>query len=141
MRRHGVILAAATIAICASGTPDIRAQTMSYADAVTKLAGDCGGDIRKLCKGLNLGGGRIADCLQRNSASVSPGCKGSLSNVFQSISRREEAQTAYRQVCRRDMARYCSGVVGDGFVLACLANKEPRVSRNCNQAITDAGWR
>ena len=40
-----------------------KSQTLSYADAVTKLADDCGADIRKLCKGLNLGGGRIADSL------------------------------------------------------------------------------
>lgn len=116
------------------------AQTLSYADAVTKLADDCGTDIQKLCKGLNLGGGRIATCLQQNSAKVSPACKGTLSTVFQSIDQRQRAQMSYEQVCRRDMTKSCSGVKGDGFVLACLMTKK-RVSAECKQVITDAGWR
>lgn len=117
------------------------AQTLSYADAVTKLASDCGTDIQKLCKGLNLGSGRIADCLQQNAAKVSPSCKASLGTVFQSITTREQAQTAYERVCQRDMSKSCNGIKGDGFVLACLIKKQPRVSDECNQTITNAGWR
>jgi hypothetical protein len=116
-------------------------QTLSYADAVTKLAGDCGADIQKLCKGLNLGNGRIADCLQQNAAKVSPTCKASLTAVFQFITQREHAQVSYEQVCQRDMSKSCSGIKGDGFVLACLIKKEGRVGKACNQVITDAGWR
>ena len=102
------------------GRPEQALRPASYADAVTKLADDCGKDIQKLCKGLNLGGGRIADCLQQNADKVSPSCKASLATVFQSITQREHAQTAYRQVCQRDMSKSCSGIKGDGFVLACL---------------------
>jgi hypothetical protein len=140
MLKSGILIAAVALASL-SFVETASAQTLSYADAVTKLAEDCGSDIQKLCKGLNLGGGRIADCLQQNAAKVSPSCKGSLSNVFQSIRQREQAQASYRQVCQRDMSKSCSGVKGDGFVLACLVKKEPRVGKECNQVITDAGWR
>jgi len=140
MFKRGILTAALTLATLtfAGNAP---AQTLSYADAVTKLAADCGTDIQKLCKGLNLGSGRIADCLQQNAAKVSPACKGSLTSVFQSITQREHAQTAYERVCQRDMSKSCSGIKGDGFVLACLVKKEKRVSKECNQVITDAGWR
>ena len=84
---------------------------------------------------------RIADCLQQNASKVSANCKGSLSTVFQSISQREHAQASYEQVCQRDMLKSCSSIKGDGFILACLLKKEKRVSRDCNQVITDAGWR
>lgn len=138
--RRGILI---TVVACVSMglAGETSAQTMSYADAVTKLASDCGADIQKLCKGLNLGNGRIADCLQQNAAQVSPSCKASLSTVFQSITQREQAQTAYERVCQRDMSKSCSGIKGDGFVLACLIKKQPRVSDECNQAITNAGWR
>ncbi|CAN7540931.1 hypothetical protein LJR098_005099 [Rhizobium sp. LjRoot98] len=116
------------------------AQTLSYADAVTKLADDCGSDIKKLCRGLNLGSGRIAACLQQNSDRVSPTCKGTIADVFQSITKREHAQTSYEKVCQRDMIKSCGGVEGDGFILNCLIKKK-RVSEECSQVLTDAGWR
>ena len=139
LKRRLLLAAVACMPMIFAAT--VSAQTLSYADAVTQLADDCGKDIQKLCKGLNLGGGRIADCLQQNADKVSPACKASLATVFQSITQREHAQTAYRQVCQRDMSKSCSGIKGDGFVLACLVKKEPRVSKECNQVITDAGWR
>jgi hypothetical protein len=140
MLKRQIILVAVAFASIGLITP-ASAQTLSYADAVTKLASECGSDIQKLCKGLNLGSGRIADCLQQNAAKVSPTCKASLATVFQSITQREHAQMSYEQVCMRDMSKRCSGIKGDGFVLACLVKKEPRVGKECNQVITDAGWR
>jgi hypothetical protein len=140
MLKHGILMAAVALAsISFVGT--VSAQTLSCTDAVTRLAGDCGADIQKLCKGLNFGSGRIADCLQQNAAKVSPGCKGTLTTAFQLITRREHAQASYEQVCQRDMSKSCSGIKGDGFVLACRVKKEGRVSKECNQVITDAGWR
>jgi hypothetical protein len=118
-----------------------RAETISYADAVTTLGQDCGSDIKKLCSGLNLGNGRIADCLQKNAAKVSPVCTSSLANVITSIKQRQDAQTAYYQICKRNMATTCKGVKGDGNMLSCLIKANRIVGDKCNQAITDAGWR
>ncbi len=132
---------AAVVLVALSSAANANAQTLSYADAVTKLAQDCGSDIKKLCAGLNLGNGRIADCLEKNSPKVSAICKGTLSSVVASISQREQAQTAYEKVCKHDMSQRCSGVKGDGYVLACLIKAEKHVGKECNQAITDAGWR
>ncbi len=118
----------------------LQAQTLSYADAITQLSQACGRDIQTYCKGLNLGNGRIYDCLQHQST-ISATCNTSLAKVLQSLATRERAQAAYQKQCSRDIARRCSGIKGDGFVLICLLKKEQRVSEGCNQAITDAGWR
>ncbi len=133
---------AVTLLLCGLACGGIaRAETISYADAVTKLAEDCGADIKKYCAGLNLGNGRIADCLEKNASKVSTVCKGSLSSVVASITQREQAQMAYEKVCKHDMSQRCSGVKGDGYILACLIKAEKHVGKACNQAITDAGWR
>ncbi|MBK5570559.1 cysteine rich repeat-containing protein [Ensifer sp. 2YAB10] len=137
----GRYFAAATVLAAIVFTGPVQAQTLSYADAITKLADDCGADIQKLCKGLNLGNGRIADCLQQNASKVTPTCKGAISVVLQSIAQREQAQASYQKVCQRDIAKRCSDIKGDGFILACLAKKQERISQECNQVITDAGWR
>ena len=39
----------------------------------------CGGDVRALCAGIPFGGGRIVRCLATQAASLSPACKGVLS--------------------------------------------------------------
>ncbi|MBZ7926221.1 cysteine rich repeat-containing protein [Ensifer adhaerens] len=94
-----------------------------------------------MCKGLNLGNGRIADCLQQNASKVTPTYRGAISVVLQSIAQREQAQASYQKVCQRDIAKRCSDIKGDGFILACLATKQERISQECNQVITEAGWR
>lgn len=86
--------AAATALMCVASVSGTKAETISYADAVTTLANDCGTDIQKLCKGLNLGNGRIAVCLQQNAAKVSPICRSTLAGVAASLSKREEAQAS-----------------------------------------------
>ncbi|PZM14604.1 hypothetical protein [Rhizobium tubonense] len=118
-----------------------RADTISYADAVTTLAKSCGEDIKKVCSGLNLGNNAIADCLQKNSAKVSPACTSTLAGVIASIKQRQAAQIAYYTVCRRNMATTCKGVKGDGNMLSCLIKAERMTGPKCTQAITDAGWR
>jgi len=43
------------------------------------LRSACGGDVRSLCGGVQPGGGRIVQCLATQAASLSPACKGVLS--------------------------------------------------------------
>jgi hypothetical protein len=38
----------------------------------------CGGDVRALCPGVELGGGRIIECLATQAGSLSPACQGVL---------------------------------------------------------------
>jgi hypothetical protein len=38
----------------------------------------CGKDIRKFCAGMQVGGGRVMECLNRNSAELTESCKSHL---------------------------------------------------------------
>ncbi len=118
-----------------------RAETISFADAVTSLATDCGKDIKKHCSGLNLGSGKIQSCLEKNAAKVSPTCTATLANVTASIKQRLAAQSSFASVCEHDAAQFCSGVKGEGNVLSCLVKAKRVNERQCGQVITDAGWR
>ena len=118
-----------------------RAETISYADAITLLAEDCGSDIKRHCKGLNLGKGAIQNCLVSKASKVSASCTATLATVTQSIAQRQRAQFEYKKICRHSMAQRCKGMRGDGNILACLIKATRHVSDECNQIITDAGWR
>jgi hypothetical protein len=100
-------------------TGEARADTISFADAVSTLATDCGSDIKKFCKGLNLGNGHIQTCLTEHTAKVSPTCTATLASVTASIKQRLAAQVSFTAICKHDVAQFCSGVKGDGNVLSC----------------------
>jgi outer membrane biosynthesis protein TonB len=47
------------------------------------LRSACGGDVRSLCAGIPVGGGRIIQCLASQAAALSPACKDVLSQFAQ----------------------------------------------------------
>jgi gas vesicle protein len=141
MRQRSGVFAGAVLAALLTLTSAGRADTISYADAVTTLAKDCGSDIKKFCNGENLGNGRIQACPEKNATKVSPTCTSTLGSVMTSISQRQEAQASVFKVCQHDISQYCNSVKGDGNVLSCLVEAKRVDNKECNGAITDAGWR
>ena len=120
------------------------AETISYTEATQALIGACGSDISALCKGIKPGGGRLQVCLLNNAAKVSPPCMQTYEAVFASLKARAEAQAAVPKACRRDAERICSNFrAGNARILRCLIRKDNvrKVTKKCNRAITDAGWR
>jgi hypothetical protein len=118
------------------------AQTLSYADAIEQLAGACGADLRKYCKGVELGGGRLKACLDANQARMSPSCQQARMLVYASIARRAAAQRDIGDICSADIARMCGTSHADAHLVECLQGVSPAaMSPACNQAFTDTGWR
>ncbi|WP_349357652.1 cysteine rich repeat-containing protein [Stappia sp.] len=134
-------LALSGAAALAAAAP-AAAQTVGFADAVKILHSSCGKDIETYCKSVNLGNGRMQQCLADNADKISATCKADYVQVYLSLEARFAAQAAVGQICDRDARQYCSGTKpGKGHVLTCLLKAEPSVSAACNQAITDAGYR
>jgi hypothetical protein len=133
--------AAVAAAVMAWALP-ASAATVSFADAMSIMARDCGADVQKYCKGVPLANNGIGNCLVQNQAKVSPVCMQTLAAVRTSIAARLQAQKDVLKVCRGDAARRCQGVVQtDAHTLDCLLKAANTVSKKCNAAITNAGWR
>jgi hypothetical protein len=138
MRTIIAVIALAAVTIATPAT----AQTIGYADAITTLARSCGSDINRYCKNASLADWGIGTCLDQNRANISAQCASDLVAVRRSLDAREAAQADAMQVCRRDAAQLCQYVQpGRGHILNCLLKAERSVSRRCNAAITNAGWR
>jgi OOP family OmpA-OmpF porin len=119
-----------------------QAQTVSYAEAADRLAAACGKDIDEYCRGVNLGSGRMKNCLSQNRDGLSADCKETYTQTFMLIEKRGQARAAVLKLCDIEVRKLCSGVAkGDGQVLECILTASAGVSRKCNQAITDAGFR
>lgn len=137
MKAAGLVLAV----LLALAGGEARAQTVSYAEAAGLLAQHCGADIMKLCRGLNLGGGAIQNCLAQKSAELSPSCAANHASIRQMTEARAAAQKQVYSACDRDAAQFCPGLVpGDGNIVSCLLEASKVVSATCKGAIINAGY-
>ena len=93
----------------------------------------CRADVERLCKNVQPGGGRIAQCLKDNEASVSPECKEHMAKVSE---RMHERMQAFDQACKGDVEQYCKDVQrGHGRVVRCLRDNEAKLSGSCKEQL------
>ncbi|WJR78025.1 hypothetical protein [Bradyrhizobium sp. NP1] len=71
--------AAAAPAAAAAAAPTVLVlRPMRPREVLFVMRSACGADVRALCSGIPVGGGRIIECLRTQAASLSPDCKGVL---------------------------------------------------------------
>src|ERR1700726_1363629 len=59
----------------AAPAPALVLRPMRPREELFVMRSACGGDVRALCGGIPVGGGRIVRCLATQAASLSPACK------------------------------------------------------------------
>jgi OOP family OmpA-OmpF porin len=137
--RH-VFLAFAT-ALVLAGTQPSHAATIGYAEALGELAASCGVDINRYCGKANLGGGQVAECLERNSSRVSSACKAAAAETSALLRTRSLARASVSKVCELDRLRFCGGIQpGDAQILGCMYQTRAHLSHPCRQALIDSGY-
>jgi OOP family OmpA-OmpF porin len=116
-------------------------RTIGYAEAIDAFSASCGNDIRKHCKGIALGGGRVQQCLAQKPSLVSARCQAAATELGAWLRNRAAARQAVLRVCDIDIRRLCAGVqAGDGNLLECFYKAKRNVSPRCQQTIADAGY-
>lgn len=85
----------------------------------------CADDAARLCKGMQPGGGRIANCLREHRDELSPACKERMAAAKK---RMQEA----KDDCHEDMQKHCKDVQpGQGRIAQCLKQHEAELSADC----------
>jgi hypothetical protein len=137
MIRGGVFLVAALLAVPSWAA----AETMSFGDAAAMLAKGCGADITTNCRGVNLDANRLKECLSRNQDVTSAQCKSAYLQALDAIQKRIAARVTVANACTREIVKICHGSTKEtSKSVPCLVTASG-VSRNCTQAMTDAGYR
>jgi len=97
------------------------AQNMSFGDAAGMLA--------------------LRECLSRNTDALSSQCRSDYLRAFDSIQKRIAARVTVANACTREIVKICNGSTREtSKSVPCLTTAHG-VSRNCLQAIDDAGYR
>lgn len=117
------------------------AETTSFADAAALLAKSCAAEITANCRGVNFDTNRLKECLYRNQDVLSPQCRADSLRSFDAIQKRVAARTAVANACAREIVKLCAGSTKEtSKSVPCLTTTRG-VSRNCIQALDDAGYR
>ncbi len=99
----------------------------------------CGKEIKRSCKTVAAGDGRLLACLHSREKSLSAKCKPAVSAALDRLKRSYAAFAEAQRICEPDAKRLCSGMVaGDGNLIGCLAKARARVSQACNSILDDA---
>jgi OOP family OmpA-OmpF porin len=134
------IFVLATLLVTGGSGPSV-AQTIGYAEALGQLAAACGQDINRYCKRVNLGGGQIAECLERNSSRVSGVCHATANEVGALLRKRAAARRSVLKLCELDRLRYCGGIQpGNAQILGCMYQSRNALTPACRQALIDSGY-
>jgi hypothetical protein len=117
------------------------AETMSFGDSAALLAKNCAAEITANCRGVNFNSDRLKECLSRNQDVASPQCKANYLSSFEAIQKRIAARITVANACTREIVKLCNGSTKEtSKAVPCLMTAQG-VSRNCTQAMVDAGYR
>ena len=114
---------------------------MTFSESAAMLAKVCGAEIKANCRGVNLDSKPLKECLSRNQDVMSADCKANYLVPFDQIQKRINARVTVAQSCRLEIIKLCHGSTKEtSKSVPCLTTANG-VSRNCIQAMDDAGYR
>jgi hypothetical protein len=106
------------------------------AAGIKKLESSCGGDIKKYCRTVTPGEGRVLHCIQAHEDKISPGCAFVLSEVALQAQATTDRLREAVNACQGDIDKFCGKTPpGEGRIAACLASNRTSISKNCSDAV------
>ena len=114
---------------------------MTFSEATAFLAKNCGAEITANCRGVNFDANRLKECLSRNQDALSPPCRSDYLRSFDAIQKRVAARATVANACAREIVKLCAGSPKETSKSVPCLTATQGVSRNCLQAIDDAGYR
>jgi len=103
---------------------------------IAKLESACAKDIRKYCRDVTPGEGRMIYCMQAHEDKISPKCAYELGESAASVQTAADALKDGVIACKAEIAGVCGKTVpGQGRLAACLMANKSTASDGCKAAI------
>jgi hypothetical protein len=103
---------------------------------VALLEKSCAGDIKKYCRTVTPGEGRMIYCMQAHEDKISPKCAYELEQAAASVHETTDLLKEGVLACKAEIAGVCGKIQpGQGRVAACLVDNKATASKACADAI------
>jgi hypothetical protein len=103
---------------------------------IAKLQSACAKDIKKYCKDVTPGEGRVIYCMQAHEDKISPQCTFELEDELTSVQNSLDDLKNAISACKAEITGVCGKVVpGQGRIAACLLANKSTASKDCADAI------
>ena len=104
---------------------------------IAKLQRVCVRDIKKYCKTVTPGEGRVIYCLQAYEDKINPECTFELEDSLSKVQASTDGLKNAIAACKAEIAGVCGKIVpGQGRIAACLSANKSTASKDCADAIT-----
>lgn len=103
---------------------------------VAKLESACASDIKKYCKTVTPGEGRLIYCMQAHEDKISAKCAYELEESATSVQTTADSLKDAIVACKAEITGVCGKTIpGQGRVAACLMENRSTASKDCADAI------
>ena len=98
----------------------------------------CETDLNNYCSQVTPGNGRLLHCMAAHEDKISGQCEYAFYQAATLLEQLSIAINYVAQECKTEIQTHCSGVeLGEGRILACLAENEADVGEACKKAVAD----
>ena len=103
---------------------------------ITKLENACAGDIKKYCRTVTPGEGRMIYCMQAHEDKIRPKCAYELGETAGSVQATSDLLKDGVIACKAEISGVCGKIQpGQGRIAACLIANKSTASKDCADAI------
>ena len=107
---------------------------------VAKLESACARDIKKYCKTVTPGEGRMIYCMQAREDKISVKCAFELGETSTGVQTAADALKDAVIACKAEISGVCGKILpGQGRIAACLLSNKSTASAGCVDAIQKIG--
>ena len=131
MNRMAMTLATAVLTF--SGSLAMAQETL-----IDYLIEACEADLEQYCSQVTPGEGRLLHCMAAHEDKISGRCEYAFYQAATLLEQLSAAVTYVATECKTDIETHCSDIaVGEGRIMACLAEHESEIAASCKKAIAD----
>jgi hypothetical protein len=103
---------------------------------IAKLQSACAKDIKRYCKDVTPGEGRVIYCMQAHEDKISPQCTFELEDELTSVQNSLDDLKNAISACKAEITGICAKIIpGQGRIAACLLANKSTASKDCAGAI------